>query len=133
MKLSKRTKNLKKKKTALSIISWFFCFGTTAFLLVMMLSGKEDGAPLREVLGTKIYTFIITNIPLVFLSIMVKDKIKPVCYMINVIMANIAFGGFSIYIIFAIWLCDTYILVPLIDLYKDKYRINREIEYRENN
>ena len=51
--------------------------------------------------------------------------------MLNVIMANITFGGTAIYVVFALWCCDNYIIAFLKDLYKDKYRINKEIDNRE--
>lgn len=131
MKTSEKTKKLKKKYKALTFLSWFSCFGITALLLIIMLAGKEDGTPLRVLLGEYVYTFIIANIPLVLLSIMVKDKIKPVCWMMNVIMASIIFGSWAIYLVFLIWLIDTYILTYMKELYKDKYRIHKEIESRE--
>ena len=86
---------------------------------------------MRELVGSVVYTFIVTNIPLILLALLVKDKIKPVCWMLNVIMSNITFGGTAIYVVFALWCCDNYILAFLKDLYKDKYRINKEIDNRE--
>ena len=60
-----------------------------------------------------------------------KDKIRPVCWMVDVIMANIVFGGIAIYIIFAIWLIDEYIISPLARGFHNKYVINKEIDKRE--
>lgn len=128
---SKKTKKYKKIYKTASFLSWLLCFGLTAFLLIFMLAGKKDGTPLKELLGSYLYGFLITNIPIVVLSLMIKDKIKPVCWMINVIMSNVIFGGIAIYCVFALWLFDTYVLFNVIDVYKDKYRINKEIDDRE--
>ena len=128
---SQTTKTYKKKLIITSLISWIFCFGTTATILIFMLAGKEDGESLRERLGSYVYGFIMTNIPLVVLALIVKDRIKPVCWTFNVIFGNITFGGVAIYIIFALWLFDTYILSYMKELYKDRYRINKEIDRRE--
>lgn len=129
--MTKQTKKYKSKYIFSSILSWLFCFGTTAFLIIFMLAGKKYGTPMRELVGSVVYTFIVTNIPLILLALLVKDKIKPVCWMLNVIMANMVFGGAAIYVVFALWCCDNYILAFLKDLYKDKYRINKEIDNRE--
>lgn len=124
------TKKYKNKWLFMNIISWLMCFGLTGFLIVFSLAGKQDGESLREVLGSAIYTFILTNLPLVVLALLVKDKIKPVCWMANVIMANTIFGNWSIYLVFALWLIDTYIITYIKQLYRDKFRINREIDKR---
>lgn len=126
-----KTKKYKKIYKAISFLSWLICFGLTAFLIIFMFCGKEDGTPLKELLGSYLYGFLMANIPLVVLSLMIKDKIKPVCWMINVIMSNIIFGDVAIYLVFALWLVDNYLLYSIIDVYKDKYRINKEIDDRE--
>lgn len=127
---STKTKKYKKIYKTTSFISWLICFGLTTFLLVFMLLGKQSGTPIKELLGSYVYGFLMANIPLVLLSLMIKDKIKPVCWMINVIMSNVIFGNIAIYVVFALWLIDTYILYNIIDIYKDKYRINKEIDER---
>lgn len=101
-----------------------------------MLTGKKtdgNGSSLKitDIIGSAVYSFILTNIPLIVLSIVVKDKIKPLIWMMNVIMANVVFGSVAIYIIFAIWLAETYIITPLKDKYKRRWEINREIDLRD--
>ena len=135
--MTKRTIAYRKKYKAISFLSWLFAFGTAAFLIAVVFIKKGQGnantgnsATFKEVIGTALYTFIFTNIPLVVLSILVKDKIKPVIWMANVIMANVIFGANAIYVVFALWLIDTYVLSYLKELYKDKYRINKEIDAR---
>lgn len=129
--MTRTTKKYRSKWILTGIISWGICFGLTAFLLVFALTGRQDGEPLRELLGSAIYTFVLTNVPLVVLALIVKDRIKPVCWMVNVIMGEVIFGSWAIYLVFGLWLVDNYILGYLKQLYRDRFRINREIDVRE--
>lgn len=129
--MTKQTKKYKKTYKTVSVISWLLCFGFGTFLLIFMLCGKKDGTPIKEVLGSYLYGIIAANIPLVLITLLVKDKIKPVMWAGNVILSNIIWGGIAIYLVFLAWFVDIYILTYIKDLYKDKYRINAEIDKRE--
>ena len=54
--------------------------------------------------------------------------------MVNVVMANIVFGGPAIYFILGIWLVDEYIICPIANNAKiayissKEYAINKELE-----
>ena len=125
-----RTKKFKKLDIIFHILSWVLCFGTAAFLVLLKICGAEEGTPLKETIGSVLYGWLVSNIPLVALSIIVKDKIRPVCWMVDVIMSNIVFGGIAIYIVFGIWLADEYIISPLARSFHNKYVINKEIDIR---
>lgn len=125
-----RTQKFKRLDIIFHILSWLLCFGTAAFLVVLKIAGAEEGTPLKETIGSVVYGWLVSNIPLVALSIIVKDKIRPVCWMVDVIMANIVFGGIAIYIVFGIWLIDEYIIGPLSRSFHNKYVINKEIDRR---
>ena len=125
-----RTKKFKKLDIIFHILSWVLCFGTAAFLVLLKVCGAEEGTPLKETIGSVVYGWLVSNIPLVALSIIVKDKIRPVCWMVDVIMSNIVFGGIAIYIVFGIWVVDEYVISPLARSFHDKYVINKEIDIR---
>ena len=125
-----RTKKFKNLDIIFHILSWVLCFGTAAFLVLLKICGAEEGTPLKETIGSVLYGWLVSNIPLVALSIIVKDKIRPVCWMVDVIMSNIVFGGIAIYIVFGIWLADEYIISPLARSFHNKYVINKEIDIR---
>lgn len=125
-----RTKKSKKLDIIFHILSWVLCFGTAAFLVLLKVCGAEAGTPLKETIGSVVYGWLVSNIPLVALSIIVKDKIRPVCWMVDVIMSNIVFGGIAIYIVFGIWIVDEYIISPLARSFHNKYVINKEIDRR---
>lgn len=125
-----RTKKFKKLDIIFHILSWVLCFGTAAFLVLLKVCGAEAGAPLKETIGSVVYGWLVSNIPLVALSLIVKDKIRPVCWMVDVIMSNIVFGGIAIYIVFGIWIVDEYIISPLARSFHNKYVINKEIDRR---
>ena len=80
-----RTKKFKKLDIIFHILSWVLCFGTAAFLVLLKVCGAEEGTPLKETIASVVYGWLVSNIPLVALSIIVKDKIRPVCWMVDVI------------------------------------------------
>lgn len=125
-----RTKKFKKLDIIFHILSWVLCFGTASFLVLLKVCGAEEGTPLKETIGSVVYGWLVSNIPLIALSIIVKDKIRPVCWMVDVIMSNIVFGGIAIYIVFGIWIVDEYIISPLARSFHNKYVINKEIDRR---
>lgn len=125
-----RTKKFKNLDIIFHILSWILCLGTAAFLVLLKVCGAEEGTPLKETIGSVVYGWLVSNIPLVALSIIVKDKIRPVCWMVDVIMSNIVFGGIAIYIVFGIWLADEYIISPLARSFHNKYVINKEMDRR---
>ena len=125
-----RTKKFRNLDITFHILSWVLCFGTAAFLVLLKICGAEEGTPLKETIGTVLYGWLVSNIPLVALSIIVKDKIRPVCWMVDVIMSNIVFGGIAIYIVFGIWIVDEYVISPLARSFHNKYVINKEIDAR---
>lgn len=125
-----RTKKFKKLDIIFHVLSWALCFGTAAFLILLKICGTEEGTPLKETIGSVLYGWLVSNIPLVALSIIVKDKIRPVCWMVDVIMSNIVFGGIAIYIVFGLWVVDEYVISPLAKSFHNKYVINKEIDRR---
>ena len=128
--MTQTTKKFKKLDIIFHILSWVLCFGTAAFLVLFKVCGAEEGTPLKETIGSVVYGWLVSNIPLVALSIIVKDKIRPVCWMVDVIMSNIVFGGIAIYIVFGIWIVDEYVISPLARSFHNKYVINKEIDRR---
>lgn len=137
--MTAKTKKYKKIYKVMNLISWLCCFGTAAILIFTAFLGhrsakgeavEETTMTVRMALGEVIYAFLMANVPLVVLAIIVKDKIKPVVYMADVVMANIFFGGNAIYLVFGLWLLDTYVVTYLKELYRDRYRINKEIDAR---
>lgn len=125
-----RTKKFKKLDILFHVLSWVLCFGTAAFLVLLKIAGAEEGTPLKETIGSVLYGWLVSNIPLVALSIIVKDKIRPLCWMVDVIMSNIVFGGIAIYIVFGLWVVDEYVIQPLARSFHNKYVINKEMDRR---
>lgn len=136
MKKSKRTVDCKKVAVAMYILNWVLCFGLAIALVIAFLITKdqaptEDQATLQEKLGTIIYGIGLSLIPMVVLAIVVKDKIRPTVWMIDIILANYLFGEIAMYIVFAIWLVSEYVVGPVGKHYKSLYTINKEIDRRE--
>ena len=136
MKKSKRTVDCKKVAIAMYVLNWVLCFGLAIALVIAFLITK-DQAPteyqetLQQKLGTIIYGIGLSLIPMVVLAIVVKDKIRPTVWMIDIILANYLFGEIAMYIVFAIWLVSEYVVGPVGKRYKSLYTINKEIDRRE--
>ena len=136
MKKSKRTVDCKKVAVAMYVLNWVLCFGLAIALVIAFLITKdqaptEDQETLQQKLGTIIYGIGLSLIPMVVLAIIVKDKIRPTVWMIDIILANYLFGEIAMYIVFVIWLVSEYVVGPVGKHYKSLYTINKEIDRRE--
>ena len=136
MKKSKRTVDCKKVAIAMYVLNWVLCFGLAIALVIAFLITKdqaptEDQETLQQKLGTIIYGIGLSLIPMVVLAIVVKDKIRPTVWMIDIILANYLFGEIAMYMVFAIWLVSEYVVGPVGKHYKSLYTINKEIDRRE--
>ena len=88
-----------------------------------------DGSLVTK-MGTVLYSFMLSILPLVTIAVIVKNKVKPLVFTADVIIANVIFGSIGLYTMFVIWLLDTYVITPLYNKYKEKYAINKEIDKR---
>ena len=132
---TERTIKCKNLGILFTILSWLLCFGLAvgfviAFVAMNGSGGGENSATLEEKFGTIIYGFGLSLIPMLVLAIIVKDKIRPTVWMIDIILANYLFGSWMMYIVFAIWVIDQYVIAPLGKHYKQLYTINKEIDRR---
>ena len=132
---TERTIKCKRLSIVFTILSWLLCFGLAvgfviAFVAMNGSGGGENSATLEEKFGTIIYGFGLSLIPMLVLAIIVKDKIRPTVWMIDIILANYLFGSWMMYIVFAIWIIDQYVIDPLGKHYRQLYTINKEIDRR---
>ena len=132
---TERTIKCKKLGILFTILSWLLCFGLAvgfviAFVAMNGSGGGENSATLEEKFGTIIYGFGLSLIPMLVLAVIVKDKIRPTVWMIDIILANYLFGSWMMYIVFAIWVIDQYVIDPLGKHYRQLYTINKEIDRR---
>lgn len=131
MKTTERTKKCKKLGITFTIIDWLLCFGLAIGFIIVFLSGMEpSNETMKEKFGTIIYGFGLSLIPMIVLAIIVKDKIRPTIWMVDVILANYLFGSWMMYITFGIWLISEYIIGPLAKHYRYLHTINKEIDRR---
>lgn len=132
---TERTIKCKKLGILFTILSWLLCFGLAvgfviAFVAMNGSGSGENSATMEEKFGTIIYGFGLSLIPMLVLAIVVKDKIRPTVWMIDIILANYLFGSWMMYIVFAIWVIDQYVIAPLGKHYRQLYTINKEIDRR---
>ena len=128
---TERTIKCKRLSVAFSVINWIMCFGLAVGLIIVFASGIEpDDETLKEKLGTIIYGIGLSLIPIIVLAILVKDKIRPTVWMIDIILSNYLFGSAIMYVTFAIWLVSEYVVGPLARHYRQLYVINKEIDRR---
>ena len=126
---TERTIRCKRLGVAFSVINWIMCFGLAVGLIIVFASGIEpDNETLKEKLGTIIYGIGLSLIPIIVLAILVKDKIRPTVWLIDIILSNYLFGSAIMYVTFAIWLVSEYVIGPLARHYRQLYVINKEID-----
>lgn len=77
MKISSATKKYKFGRL-LFILDWALCFGTAAAFIIACVSGAPGDETLKTKLGTIIYGFGASLIPMIVLAIVVKDKIRQI-------------------------------------------------------
>ena len=99
---------------------------------MLELSGRfgDTAQEYLEKIKTIMMTSIVSMVPMVILSIIVKDKIRPLIWMINIILANFLLGSTAMYIVFAVWFIDEYILRLVAKSSRAKWVINKEIDKR---
>lgn len=127
-----RTQKCKNIAIITNIVKWLLVYGTALALVIIFLSRGRGGSENKETaskIKTLIYSIGLSLLPLIVISIIVKDKIQPTLWMLNVILSNYLLGNIAMYIIFALWLINEYIILPLNKKYKLKYKIRQEIEY----
>ena len=128
---TERTIKCKRLGIAFSIINWILCFGLAIAFIIAFASGMDpSNESLKEKLGTVIYGIGLSLIPMIVLAILVKDKIRPTVWMLDIILANYLFSSTVMYITFAIWLISEYVVGPLAKHYRELYLINKEIDRR---
>lgn len=132
---TERTIKCKRLGILFTVLSWILCFGLAIAFIIAFLAmngngNGEQSVTMKEKFGTIIYGFGLSLIPMLVLSIIVKDKIRPTVWMIDVILANYLFGSWLMYVVFAIWLIDQYVIGPLGKHYRQLYTINKEIDRR---
>lgn len=132
---TERTIKCKRLSVVNTTLSWLLCFGLAVGFVIAYIAmngngNGEDSATMKEKFGTIIYGFGLSLIPMLVLAIIVKDKIRPTVWMLDVILANYLFGSWMMYIVFAVWIVDQYVIGPLGKHYRQLYVINKEIDRR---
>ena len=141
------TTSYRKKYRIVKSLNWLLCYGLAVFMIVFAIASySTPDSKLMEDLTVKFGTVPMgyveklksiaisaaaSVIPMIILSITVKDKIRPLIWMINIILSNILIGEIMMYIVFATWFFSEYILIPLGNSLENKYVINKEIDKRE--
>lgn len=133
MKLTARAKKCRKRGILFFSISWFLCFGTAlTFVIIGISRGWGSGdIEIKETIGTVVYGIGASLLPLAILARIVKDRIRPTVWMLDVILAAYLFDKWLMYIVFAAWLIDQYIIAPLAKSYWLKYVIGKEVSRSE--
>lgn len=140
------TSRYRKKSIVLYILSWLLCFGLATTFIAIALGKYTNPDPntlieLEKKVGSVAYEYIdklktiaitglISLLPMMILSIVVKDKIRPTLWMLNIILSNLLINGYMMYVVFGCWVLDNYIITPLAKSYHNKYVINKEIDKR---
>lgn len=130
---SKRTKECIRKRWQYQFLSWFLCFGVAVGLIVYGFATKWVGTDSEVAYHVKALCTIalMAMLPMILLSFLVKDKIKPTIRMINIILAAYLVADWFMYVVGAFMLLDTYLITGLIEKYKTAAIANKEIDNRD--
>lgn len=132
MKISAQTRKYKLARF-LFILNWALCFGVAITLVSLCLAGVQpdpNGVSMKEKMGTVLYGFGMSLVPVVVLAILVKDKIRPTVWMIDLILANYLYGSIGMYIVVGVWVIGEYIIAPMSKRFATLYLVNRELDKR---
>ena len=127
------TKKYRKKAVGYTATSWVLVWVIAAFLIIYGLATTTGNPAIREQVGTIVYGMGMSLLPVAVLAIIVKDRIKPVLWTLNIILTAYVFGAGAMYVCAAIWAIDTYLISLLAAYYRGKYSINVEIDKRTEN
>lgn len=129
---SKRTKECIKKRWQYQFLSWFLCFGIAVGLIVYGCATKWSNAETETAYHIKslLIISIMSLLPLIILSFLIKDKMKPTIKMVNIILSAYLVANWFMYIVGVLMLIDTYFISNLIEKYKTATIANKEIDKR---
>ena len=130
---SERTRICIRKRWGYQFLSWLLCFGVTVGLIVYGFATKWKGGNTSEVaqhIKALLTIAAISLLPMIILSVIAKDKIKPTLRMVNIILAAYLVANWFMYIVAAFMIADTYIISGLIEKYKSATIANKEIDLR---
>lgn len=132
MTKSRVTKRYHTMSIIFTIISWMMCFGICfAFVIVGMQRGWGSGdTNIKEKLGTIMWGFLVSLIPMAILAIIVKDRVRPTVWMVNLLLAAYLYNTGVMWMVFGGWVIDQYLITPLRKRWAAQYLINREIDKR---
>lgn len=82
-------------------------------------------------MGTVAYGAVFSVVTLGIVAILLKDRIRPIVWMLDICLGTYLFGSNLVYLVFAIWILDEYVLYPIARHYRNLYTINKEIDKRE--
>ncbi len=140
------TKDYKKQAIIFYLISWLLCFGLFCLFVSIGFSRyvQNTGETMVEFearygslaaeyvnkLKSIVISAFIGLLPMVILSIIVKDKVKPTIWMFNIMLSNLLVSSTMMIIVFGFWLIDNYVIRPLAKKRQMQYQINKEIDKR---
>ena len=128
---TKRTKNCKVTAIVLTVLSWLFCFGLAIGFISYYCGTHQSDTSLKEKMGTIAYGAVFSVITLGIVASRLKDRIRPIVWMLDICLGTYLFGNNLVYLVFAIWILDEYVLYPIARHYRNLYTINKEIDKRE--
>lgn len=135
--MSDITKQLKKKAIIYQVISIAIWVSVAIFAIISsflkakgLLTKVATGVELKGEVKSALVGLGITMLIAVVVAMFISNKLRTTIYMLSVIASTICYGQVAMYIIFALWLVDEYVLVYLAKKYKTRYDTNKEIDLR---
>lgn len=135
MAKSEITKKLIKKRNIFAIldtIAWVGVGMFSAIMTFLMLDAKDkSGMPIISAdFKALIVSVGITAIIGIVAAIVIKDKIRTAVWMLSLIMLTVIYKDLGMYCTLGAWFIDEYVIHSLYVHYRDRVKINKEIDLR---
>ena len=142
MAKSERQKSLRKKVIAFGVISYGIWLITSIVMVTLAVmhclptpEPTEIGDSVHGILNVfsdeikaKIMSLAVTVTIGLIGTIIIKEKMRAFMWMACVVIAALLYNQNGMYIIFGIWLVDEYVFRQLYIMYKNKWKIRKEID-----
>lgn len=137
-----RTVKCRNRYIIFALISAVILFGVTLFSVISVFikiakpslgTGTADEGLIQLTDSAKktIVGFGITTVITLIATIFISNKLRTTVYMLCVIVSTIIYGEAALYTLFAIWFVDEYVFKALSSHYKQAFKVNKEIDMRE--
>lgn len=128
------TKKIRKTKNIFLILQLVIMLGVTVFLVsrtIGCFGTPNPDATFSELYGTVLTSLCLTVGILCALLIVIGHKVRNTIWMVNLLISAYLYGTTGMWIIFAIWVVDEYVIYPIYNHKKTQLTASKIYDKRE--